>query len=128
MSIFDSILRWYYNFKPKRILKYFYQRKTRGFSDKETWNVQHEFAKWVVPRLKRFKEVNNGYPYELTEEEWDNVLDEIIEGFSIVASDNYWGLSDIENDKERIEEEKKKMKKIDRAVDLWSHHFHDFWW
>lgn len=122
MGWFSRFLR-----KPKREIRYAYQRITRGFSDRETWNVQHEFAKWVVPRLKRFKKVNNGTPYGLSPKEWDEKLNEMIEGFSIVASDQYWG-SNEEDDKKAAEIDKKNAEKIDRAVDLWAEYFHDLWW
>lgn len=29
---------------------------------KETWSLDITFAKYIVPRLKKFKELNNGYP------------------------------------------------------------------
>ena len=29
---------------------------------KETWRLDVTLAKYIIPRLKKFKELNNGYP------------------------------------------------------------------
>ena len=42
----------------KRWWKYWYQRRTKGFDNSETWNLNDECAAWLLPRLKRFKELN----------------------------------------------------------------------
>lgn len=40
----------------KRSIKYWLQRRTRGWSDDETWNLDCEFIKWVNSRFKKYKE------------------------------------------------------------------------
>lgn len=40
----------------KRSIKYWFQRRTRGWSDGETWNLDCEFIKWVNSRFKKYKE------------------------------------------------------------------------
>lgn len=40
----------------KRDVKYWYQRRTRGWSDDETWNLDLEFIKWINSRFKKYKE------------------------------------------------------------------------
>ena len=40
----------------KRSIKYWFQRRTRGWSDDETWNLDYEFIKWVNSRFKKYKE------------------------------------------------------------------------
>lgn len=40
----------------KRNIKYWFQRRTRGWSDDETWNLDYEFIKWVNSRFKKYKE------------------------------------------------------------------------
>lgn len=61
-------------------VKRFYQRHTRGWDDSETWDLDSTFYKWVYPRLKKYKELNNGYPNEyLSPEDWDEELDKRIE-------------------------------------------------
>ena len=31
----------------KQNIKYWVQRRTRGWSDDETWNLDYEFIKWI---------------------------------------------------------------------------------
>jgi hypothetical protein len=33
---------------------------------------------WLSPRLRRFRELNNGFPDEATPESWDAELDEMV--------------------------------------------------
>ena len=71
-------------FYPKRRwLQYWLYRIKNGFFPCDCWNLDHELAVWLVPRLKLFKINNHGYPYEFTSEQWDAILDEMIEGFSL---------------------------------------------
>ena len=38
----------------KRNIKYWFQRRTRCWSDDETWNLDWEFFKWVNSRFKQY--------------------------------------------------------------------------
>ena len=61
---------------------------------KKTWSLDITFAKYIIPRLKKFKELNNGYPgiEEVnTPEKWDEALDKMIQAFEYVIDlDEYW--------------------------------------
>jgi hypothetical protein len=61
-----------------RDLKFLKQRIIRGWDDSETWSLDFTVAKFMLPRLIRFKELKCGYPCNLTKEEWDKILDEIL--------------------------------------------------
>jgi hypothetical protein len=61
-----------------RDLKFLKQRVVRGWDDSETWSLDFTVAKFMLPRLIRFKELKCGYPCNLTNEEWDAILDEMI--------------------------------------------------
>lgn len=41
----------------KRDIKYWFQRRTRGWSDDETWDLDYEFIKWINSRFKKYKEL-----------------------------------------------------------------------
>ena len=44
-------------------IKYFFQRRIRGFDDREIWNLDNSFYRWLYPRLKRFTYSKRfGYP------------------------------------------------------------------
>lgn len=82
---------WFYRntldrFRIYRIRNFFvfgYQKITRGFSDDICWNLSNEISRWILPRLKRYKELSSGIPYDLSEEEWENDLDTMIKAFSL---------------------------------------------
>jgi hypothetical protein len=79
--------------KIKRFFKFWWQRKTRGFDDSETWDLgDTTFFNWIHPRLVRFKELKNGWPAGIhpestcedskdkeSEELWNNILQEMID-------------------------------------------------
>ena len=37
-------------------IKYWFQRRTRGWSDDEVWNLNYEFILWLNSRFKKYKE------------------------------------------------------------------------
>lgn len=40
--------------KIKRNIKYWFQRRIRGWSDDECWNIDWEFIKWINSRFKQY--------------------------------------------------------------------------
>jgi len=99
----------------KRYKIYKNQLKNNGFSDTETWNFDHVIAAFILPRLKRFREVNNGYPPELGEKRWNKVLDKMIMGFELHVKDKM-SCSDLEWDN------------IQEAWNLLAKNFNHLWW
>lgn len=68
--------------------EYKLQRKLRGFDDSEIWNFDITLAKFIIPRLERFKQVCDGYPYcddVKSFQDWITVLNKIIASFSEIA-------------------------------------------
>lgn len=73
-------------------IKWFIQRGKRGWADCDVWSMDWYLIKTITPMLKHLKNVNHGYPYGITEEEWNNILSEMIAGFEAgkhVLDDNY---------------------------------------
>ena len=101
----------------KRESKFSEQRKEIGFDDSETWSLTDTIARFIIPRLKRFKEVNNGVPYGHTEESWDIVLDKMILSFELTCRDS--GSRDYSDD-ERIQ--------LNEGLDLFRKYFFELWW
>lgn len=48
--------------RAKRWCRFLYQRLTRGFDDSVTWNLDSEFATFMLPRLERFIQLYHSYP------------------------------------------------------------------
>lgn len=66
-------------------------RIQRGYSRKDLWSLDITFASWIVPRLQGLREVKRGYPAEAeTPERWDQILDEMIEGFRMLRDEGGW--------------------------------------
>jgi len=69
-------------------IKYKLQRIFREYSDDETWNLDYTITKFILPRLKLFKKLNNGYPAHLTEEQWSEILDKMIKALENIIKDS----------------------------------------
>jgi hypothetical protein len=55
----------------------------KGFSDSDTYSLDVTITKFVLPRLKRFKELHCGFPNGFTMETWDETIDKMINAFEI---------------------------------------------
>lgn len=65
-----------------RSIRFWWQRRRRGWDDSDTWSLDLTIAYLVLPRLERFKEVNCGFPGGLgSTEEWNAILDKMIYSF-----------------------------------------------
>lgn len=70
------------------------QRLERGFDNTELWNLYITILKFILPRLKAFKECTGGYPPNFTPETWEECLQKMIDSIeSILYGDepNYEG-------------------------------------
>ncbi len=100
-----------------RETEYSKQRTERGFDDSETWSLTDTICNFIIPRLKRFKEVNNGMPNSLTFEEWNIILDKMILAFELTTRNEgirIWN----ENEREQVNE----------GLDLFREWFIALWW
>lgn len=115
---------------------------------KETWSLDITFAKYIIPRLKKFKELENGYPGrgEMdTPEKWDEALDKMIQAFEYVIDwDKYWlddpryDYTDIMFGKnkefyEKIKENKRsedirRLAAINEGLQLFAKYYMSLWW
>lgn len=78
----------------KRLRKKYLKKQGLYVNPRETWNLDVTIAKYIVPRLKLYKKLNNGYPGrdEMdTPEKWDEALDKMIHAFELAAK-NYDGI------------------------------------
>lgn len=103
--------------KDERETKFSEQRKEVGFDDTETWSLTDTISGFIIPRLKRFKEVNNGVPHGQTEESWDITLDKMILSFELTCRDS--GSRDY-TDEERVQ--------LNEGLDLFRKYFFELWW
>lgn len=98
------------------------QRFENGFDDTETWHIDRTMALFIIPRLKRFIEVNNGIPTGETVESYNEKLNFIISAFENYYSTNkYYESTDIEERKQLTDD-------VRKAVDYLSHLWFELWW
>lgn len=111
----------------KRQIKFFFQRRTRGFDDSITWSLDTQISEWIIPRLKKFREI--GAPKvtpghmimkkeEGAHEEWLRRIDMMIRAFEIAANEENCFIISEEQDAKDYEE----------GMDYFRKHFRDLWW
>ena len=70
---------WWYNIKHFfKTVKWAWQRAVRGYSDPDTWELGDHFLSTLINALSQFKDETNGYPCDMSFEEWQNILTKII--------------------------------------------------
>lgn len=109
-------LRWDYKRKLHllfRSAKFFYQRRTRGFDDSETWSFDSTAAEWILPRLKRLRELGL-----TTDESWYTDIDEMIFAFEYACGDDKFGA--LEDDEDYIRAQK--------GLEIFARRFFHLWW
>ena len=95
----------------------FFQRGKRGFADKDVWGFDYYLAEVIAGGLKLLRENHGGHPLGLTDEKWNSILDEIIEGFEARNNcESYEEFLSIEADK-----------KLNKSLELFAKYFQDLW-
>lgn len=100
-----------------REIEFAKQRQLRGFDDSETWSLTDTICHFIIPRLQRFKEINASTPAQLTEQEWNDILNKMIVALQLTCKDNG----------SRIWSED-ESKQIDEGLDLFREWFMALWW
>jgi hypothetical protein len=107
-----------------RECKLLWQRRVRGWDDSDTYSLDGTIAKFILPRLKRFKEVNNGVPNvfcsqgtDIGGKIWDSRLDKMIRAMELVIKNHDTGIITQEEAEE-----------ITWGLNLFGQHFMDLWW
>lgn len=103
--------------------EYSKQRIEMGFDDSETWSLDHTIASFLLPRMKRFRELTNGYPSCFgSMDEWYEVIDKIISSLEKMV--NFDG-----NTMEMMLDEIKVYEaEIQEGIDLLAKYFFSLWW
>ena len=98
------------------------QRFEQGFDDTETWHMDRTIALFIIPRLKKFIEINNGIPVGETVESYNEKLKFIISAFeNYYATNRYYESVD---DAER----KQLTDDVKKAVEYLSKLWFELWW
>jgi len=87
--------------------------------DEDLWNLDITIAKFILPKLIKFKEKTFCFPCSLNDvKEWHKILDKMIYSFSMIKNtfkeDGFYSNEEI--------------KKIDQGLRLFAKYYHDLWW
>lgn len=82
---------------PKNI-KWFIQRGIRGYSDQDIWGMDYWFIETIIPMLKQLKNTKHGYPCNMTEEQWEKELDNMIYYFEEIDENKCSEKNEFEED------------------------------
>ena len=73
----------------KRLDEYKSQRLERGFDNTELWNLDLTLARFLIPRLKVFKEMTISYPAECESmDDWYEIIDKIIYSMEMIVKND----------------------------------------
>ena len=111
-----------------RNIKYWFQRRIRGWSDDETWNLDYEFIKWVNSRFKKYKERAIGtvdleyhkFKYKRKEYTQLELINRIIKLTNKLIDEDYF--------MGKLEEAEEIEKTKDEVFDIFKLIFFSMWW
>lgn len=115
-----SVAEEVYEREPKTIETYKLQRQENGFDDTETWHLDRTIALFLIPRLKRYIELNNGFPNGETPESFDEKMHFIINSLEKYYSEYYESVE--------IDERKSIYENARIAVNHLSSLWFELWW
>lgn len=72
-----------------RHFTHYKQRLINGYDDSETYSLFTTNSQWLVPRLERFITIKKGHPGDISDEEWNDILNKILKAHKIIAQDDY---------------------------------------
>ena len=123
-------------------VKWFYQRGSRGWSDRSAWSIDTWLVDNLIPMLERLKNNKHGTPLSmfrkkdgvdkdgnptdeasvLAEQRWDNVLNEILYGLKCAKK-----IQDLDYDYKDKELSKQLTKSSRRSFELIGKHLFNLW-
>ena len=98
------------------------QRFENGFDDTETWHMDRTIALFIIPRLKKFIEINNGIPIGETVESYNEKLIFNINAFENYYATNKYYESVDDNERKQLTED------VKLAVEYLSKLWFELWW
>ena len=117
----------YLNKKDSRYKKHLKQLKDQGFIDSETWSLYGVIAEFILPRLKRFREIIPNYPMGETENSWKEKIDRMIFAFDWILNGESECCRRFVGD-EFAKEIDIGEKKCSEGLKLFAEWFQGLWW
>lgn len=115
-----------------RTIKFGFQRMFRGYDDSDSYDFLHNFIDRNYKLLKYFYKTHKSRPFELTEKQWDDAIQEMCNHLYMMNEDNVR-----EHLKTGMPEGWKPtddsiyqimIRHKNEFFDLMKEHFYDLWW
>ncbi len=103
--------------RVKYAIKYWWQRRTRGFGDDDLWNLDHTIAEFVLPRLTAYRNSFGGMPACYSADEWRSKLDEMIWSFEYITRE--WDDELVMQSVEEVDQETERCRQGLEAFGYW---------
>ena len=110
-------------------IRSFFQRGKRGWSSKDTWSFSGYLSEVIYKGLSHLKKNMHGHPCDLTEGQWIDILNKIINTFETaqeISDGNVWYIPtkqwDEKNYKKICELTKEQNKNYEQNVRVLSKH------
>lgn len=100
--------------KDKRKKLWKKQRRSRGFDDRELWDLFHTISKFVAPRLRAFSKHQCGHPPTLTPEVWQDTIERMATAFEIIERDD-------------LDEQIQRWEEVQYGLDLFRAYYMNLW-
>lgn len=107
----------------ERWKEYQQQRLVRGFDDSELWSLDNTITSFILPRLKRFKEITCGYPSGMSKEEWNDKLEKMITAFEYLENEDLG----VDDSKSVVDKYKLREKVINEGLELFVKYYNNLW-
>lgn len=107
------------------------QRFKRGYAWSDTWDMDYWFVETVKPMLEHLLKHHCGYPGDITNEEWESILKEMIECLSVMEEESAMEHLGITYDDYSLDSAKRVSELMntnkDRFFELFSKWFYGLW-
>jgi len=98
----------------RRSIRFFWQRLTRGWDDSETWSLDVTIAEFILPRLKRYKQLSS----EVIETD-EEALDKMIRAFELLTTCFDWPY---------LPGHVEKQQEVEDGLTLFAKNYRGLWW
>lgn len=113
-------------------LKLAWQRAYRGYDDSEIWGLSDSITKKIILTLPELIENHHGHPAFMTNEEWTNILKDML--FHFQHSDEDWcmenikGFMSVNNEyDDYVKEDKYRLEHRKKAYEMFLKYFDCLW-
>lgn len=73
-----------------RKIKWMFQRAKYGYCDRDLWDLDYTLGNYLASTINKLADINHGYPHDVTEKEWDDILKNMAYNFYVGTNEDFW--------------------------------------